>query len=175
MTVGVRPAVSPDDYVAFAGLVVEYVDWCRGRYRDLGGFVESVFGHQSLATELQGLSTKYAPPSGRAFLAFSGGRVSGCGAYRHLPDGSCEMKRLFVPDRSQGHGVGRRLCDALVASARDDGYRLMRLDTGDRFTAAIALYASLGFVACAPHHDYPPELMRNLVFMELRLPARTTG
>ena len=38
----------------------------------------------------------------------------GCGAYRRRSDEFCEMKRLFVPDRFRGLGIGRKLCDALI-------------------------------------------------------------
>ena len=39
------------------------------------------------------------------------------------------MKRLFVPDRFRGFGIGRKLSDALIASARAERFKLMRLDT----------------------------------------------
>jgi putative acetyltransferase len=81
------------------------------------------------------------------------------------------MKRLFVPERFQGHGTGRRLCIALMNSAQARGYRLMRLDTGHLFTGAIALYQSLGFRDCAPHHPYPQEFLPFMVFMERPLQA----
>jgi GNAT superfamily N-acetyltransferase len=81
----------------------------------------------------------------------------------------CEMKRLFVPDRFRGSGTGRRLCEAIIASAKDAGFRLMRLDTGNLLTEAIELYKSIGFHICAPYHQYPEELMAYLVFMEMPL------
>jgi len=54
-------------------------------------------------------------------------------------------------------------------AARQAGFSLMRLDTGDRLAEAIAMCESLGFHQCDPHHAYPPELMRFLVFMEKSL------
>jgi ribosomal protein S18 acetylase RimI-like enzyme len=79
------------------------------------------------------------------------------------------MKRVFVPERFRGAGLGRKLCGALIASARDDGFRSMKLDTGNLMQEAIALYGSLGFRECAPYIDYPAKLMPHFVFMELRL------
>ena len=87
-------------------------------------------------------------------------------AYRDMGNGACEMKRLFVPERCQGAGTGRQLCEALIAAAAADGYRLMRLDTGDRNSEAVAMYESLGFRSCAPFHDYPADLMPTLLFMD---------
>jgi ribosomal protein S18 acetylase RimI-like enzyme len=79
------------------------------------------------------------------------------------------MKRLFVPVRFQGHGTGRLLCQRLLEAATADGYEVMRLDTGEQNIEAIAMYESLGFQPCPAYHDYPPQLMRHLLFLEKRL------
>jgi GNAT superfamily N-acetyltransferase len=111
----------------------------------------------------------YGTPNGKTFLAVRDGEYCGGGAYRRLADGSCEMKRLYVADPFQGHGIGRRLAEALIRAAREEGYRLMRLDTGRLLTEAMALYRQLGFRDCPPHHAYPPELVHHLAFLELPL------
>lgn len=165
----IEAAASPGDYRDFAALVGEYVAWCRVRYAHDPWFVDQVFGHQDLEHEVRELPATYGPPNGRTLLARRDGRICGGGAYRRLPDGSCEMKRLFVADRYRGHRVGRRLAEALILSARNEGYALMRLDTASLLTEAIALYHQLGFRDCAPHRRYPPALAVHLVFMELPL------
>lgn len=71
----------------------------------------------------------YGLPSGRAFVAAYDDGFRGYGAYRSLADKTCEMKRLLVPRCFQGAGLGRRLCSALIAAAREDGFRLTRLDS----------------------------------------------
>ncbi|MDE2092566.1 MAG: GNAT family N-acetyltransferase [Burkholderiales bacterium] len=165
----IRMAATSVDFDAFATLVSEYVAWCRVRYRDRPWFVDQVFGHQALATELGMLSATYSPPAGKALVAVRDGEYCGAVAYRGLGDGTCEMKRLVVASRFKGHGTGRALCQAIISSARDDGYRLMRLDTGHLMTEAIGLYESLGFCRCAAHRAYPAELLPHLVFMEFTL------
>jgi GNAT superfamily N-acetyltransferase len=167
MADAVYVASNAGDYEAFAELVSGYVAWCRSRYADLEWVMEQIFGHQSLDGELAVLPMTYGPPIGKTLLARSGGQIGGCGAFRKLSDGSCEMKRLFVPDQFRGRGLGRRLCEALISSARDDGYELMKLDTGNRLTEAISMYQSMGFMACAPYQQYPSHLMPYIVFMEL--------
>ena len=162
-------ASTPEDYAAFAALVGEYVAWSRTRYRHDVAFIEQVFGHQSLARELEGLSVSYGPPNGRTLLAIGDGEVRGCGAWRRLAHDACEMKRLFVPARFGGHGIGRGLCEALVTDARAEGYGWMRLDTGRAFTEAIAMYRSIGFRDRAPYHAYPATVMPEMLFMELPL------
>ncbi len=169
-------ASSAADYQAFGGLVREYVEWCRGRYRDDPAFVEQVFGYQSLEAELQSLSACYGAPRGRTCLARSDGAISGGGAWRALPDGSCEMKRLYVRDAFQGRGLGRALCATLLETARAAGFKRMRLDTATRLTEAIGLYRALGFRECPPYCSYPEALMPHIVFMEAPLwPAPDGG
>jgi ribosomal protein S18 acetylase RimI-like enzyme len=162
-------AKTPSDYEAFAVLVSEYVNWCRTRYQHDAAFVEQVFGYQNLEQELRELAAAYGPPNGQTLLVRSDDQISGGGAFRRLPDGSCEMKRLYVAERFQGRGIGRRLAEALIDAARADGFKLMRLDTGKLLTEAIAMYRKLGFRDCAPHLEYPQKILPYLVFMELPL------
>lgn len=170
MGFAIRPAVSPADFEAFGTLVAAYLGWLRERYADDRAFIDDVLAHQDIDAELASLARTYGPPAGLTLLATSDdATVVGCGAYRRLGDGSCEMKRLFVSRDMPARGAGRALSEALIAAARDEGLRLMRLDTGHRFTEAIALYRSLGFRDCAPHRPYPPELARHLHFMERQL------
>jgi ribosomal protein S18 acetylase RimI-like enzyme len=169
----IREASGEQDYQAIAALITEYVAWLRSRYAQDAGFINEVLDKQSLSSELENLSTMYGSPNGRALLAVCNNEVRGCGAYRRLADGTCEMKRVYVPVRFQGAGLGRRICNALVASARADGFHLMKLDTGSLMKEALAMYRSLGFKECPPYHEYPEKLMPYLVFMELPLAGVT--
>ncbi|HEY0870719.1 MAG TPA: GNAT family N-acetyltransferase, partial [Acidothermaceae bacterium] len=141
-------ATTPSEYDAFGVLIREYWDWLLTRYSVHPGLMEDIGAHQGLDDELNTVATVYRPPAGKALLAMRHGQVSGGVGYRDLHDGSCEMKRMFVPERFQGHGTGRLLCEALMTTAADDGFRLMRLDTGYLNAEAMGMYASLGFSPC---------------------------
>jgi GNAT superfamily N-acetyltransferase len=169
MTDAVTEATSDADFEEFGALILEYENWLRERYTDVPGLIDGVRAHQDLDAELATLPAKYGPPAGRTLLARREGHVTGGIAYRDLGDGTCEMKRLFVPDRYQGHGTGRVLCEALISSAAADGYRVMRLDTGVLNSEAIAMYTVLGFRECPPYGEYPDDLRVHLRFMELVL------
>ena len=171
MTDTVEVAGTDDDYAAFEALIREYEQWLYRRYTAEWELMDGVLAHQALDAELADLRGRYGPPEGRTLLARRDGAVTGGGAYHDLHDGSCEMKRLFVPERFQGHGTGRALCAAIVEAATADGYALMRLDAGFRNTEAIAMYESLGFRACDPYHEYPESLAVHLRFMERPLAA----
>jgi GNAT superfamily N-acetyltransferase len=164
-------ASTASEYGSFAALIREYWAWLVARYADHPGLIDMVGSHQGLEEELNAVSSVYGPPEGKTLLAMRDGEIRGGIAYRDLHDGSCEMKRLFVPDRFQGHGTGRLLCESLVTTASTDGFGLMRLDTGYLNAEATRMYESLGFRPCAPHHDYPPELVPHLRFMERPLVA----
>jgi GNAT superfamily N-acetyltransferase len=169
MADSIATASSAQDYAAFGELIREYWGWLQARYADDAGLVDSIGSHQALDVELAELPLRYGPPAGRTLLARRDGEVCGGGAYHALPDGSCEMKRVYVPPRFQGGGTGRLLCAALLSSAEQDGYPVMRLDTGVRNTEAMALYASMGFEHCPRYQDYPDELLPHLRFMAKNL------
>jgi GNAT superfamily N-acetyltransferase len=169
MSESIIAASSESDYAAFASLIREYVEWGRARYADEAWFVEAVFGHQGLDDELNKLQTEYGAPNGKTLLAVRDGEIYACGAYRYHAEGICEMKRLYVPKRFQGTGTGRKLCKALMAAARLEGFHRMRLDTANRMSEARAMYHSLGFEECAPFHDYPIEFRPYVIFLEATL------
>lgn len=105
---------------------------------------------QEYETEFAGLPGKYAAPEGRLLLACEGDSVLGCAALRRVDASTCEMKRVYVRPAARGRNLGRQLVVALLSEARLAGYSRICLDVLPEFTAAQALYASLGFVPAAP-------------------------
>jgi ribosomal protein S18 acetylase RimI-like enzyme len=96
-----------------------------------------------------------------------GGRGAvGCAALRPLDDETCEIKRLYVRPAWRGRGIGRALAETVVAEARRTGYKRMRLDAIRNMTAAVSLYASMGFKEIAPYRHNP---IQGAVYMELPL------
>jgi len=68
---------------------------------------------------------------------------------------TCEMKRMFVRPEHRGSGLGRRLAEEVVATARALGYSQMLLDTVRELETANALYESLGFRDVPPYRYNP--------------------
>ena len=148
-------ATTEADYAAAKDLFVAYQQF-------LG--VDLCF--QSFDAELQQLPDMYGPPHGCLILATRGNTYAGCVALRNKGNGICEMKRLYVPDNFQGHGLGRQLATAIVEKAKTLGYQKMVLDTLDRLQPAIALYRSLGFVETGAYYANP---LQGVVYMEFAL------
>lgn len=135
-TMPVRPADPTSDLLTVRVLFREYAQ-SLGFALDFQGF----------ESELATLPGEYAEPRGTILLAHSPqGEPWGVVALRPLDDdGACEMKRMYVRPEARGQGLGRILGKAIVAAAKERGYRAMRLDTIDTMIAAIELYRSLGF------------------------------
>jgi GNAT superfamily N-acetyltransferase len=89
--------------------------------------------------------TELSPPRGAFLVGYSGGMAVCCGGLKELPDGSCEIKKMFVSSEARGQGVARTLLGALEDEARRLGYTTVRLDTGHKQPHAKALYASAGY------------------------------
>lgn len=61
-------------------------------------------------------------------------------------DGELELRSLAVSQEHRGHGVGRALCQAVLAFARGcSGCRVVVLDTHTLHSPAQRLFSSLGF------------------------------
>lgn len=101
---------------------------------------------------------EFDPPSGLFLVAEVDGVPAGCGAWRVLPSGDVEIKRVYVEPAFRRRGLARRLMAALEESAARAGHRSVVLNTGQQQPEAIALYERLGYravpgygvYACAP-------------------------
>ncbi len=151
----IRPARFPDDLPTIHRLFTQYAT-------ELG--IDLAF--QDFASELQSLPGDYTPPRGCLLLATSSGEPVGVVAMRPLDDDICEMKRMVIVPEARGQGIGRRLGEAVLAAARDAGYRTMRLDTLARLQPAFDLYTSMGFVEIPPYRFNPHD---DAVYLELAL------
>lgn len=138
----------------------------RCLFREYESFLNVDLCFQGFEEELSSLPGRYAPPDGALLLAMIDGKAVGCVALRKLEDGICEMKRLYVKPEARGIALGRKLVDEIIATARKNGYALMRLDTLESLTAAIALYQQLGFHQVEPYYDNP---LADALYWELEL------
>lgn len=135
----IHHAQFPADLEAVVGIFREYV---TSPTVDLG--------FQDYEQEFATLPGAYAAPDGCLLLAREGDTVVGCAALRRVDALCAEMKRVYLRPAARGTGLGRQLVTAVLTEARRLGYQRVCLDVLPEFTAAQALYRSLGFVPAAP-------------------------
>ncbi|MBE9637728.1 GNAT family N-acetyltransferase [Salipiger mangrovisoli] len=137
MSVTIRP-VSPRDPNAEALLLASHA------------LMESLFPPEdNYFLDIDALCT----PAITLFGAEENGVLLGCAAIARK-DGYAEVKSMFVSPEARGLGLARRLLDQLEAVAREEGIPLLRLETGDKLPAALALYESAGFAPCGAFGGY---------------------
>ncbi|HEV2724526.1 MAG TPA: GNAT family N-acetyltransferase [Thermoleophilaceae bacterium] len=93
--------------------------------------------------------------TGTFLVAYAGERAVGCGGLKRLEQRRAEIKRLYVAPAARGGGVARRILRGLELAARARGYDSVRLDTGARQPAALALFRSAGYLAIADYNANP--------------------
>ena len=95
------------------------------------------------------------PPTGRWLLAYRHGRAVGCAGLKRIDEQTAEIKRIYVVPGARGTGVSRALLEHLERAARDAGYQAVRLDTGAKQPASVALFSSSGYQPIADYNGNP--------------------
>lgn len=96
-----------------------------------------------------------SPPAGAFLVGLLEGEPVCCGGVKRLPDGACEIKKMYVRPEARGQGVARALLYALEDEARRLGFEVARLDTGPRQPHARALYEAEGYRPIANFNANP--------------------
>ena len=161
MSVGMGPEVfirpfAPSDALAFHDL---NMGWLTAFFR-----VEAK--DEATLTDSEGTILARA---GQILLANIAGRTVGCVALLSMGNDAYEVAKMAVTPEAQGRGVGRRLLEAAVAWARDQGARRLYLESNARLGPALHLYESTGFRHLSPQARPVSPYARADVFMEMLL------
>lgn len=95
------------------------------------------------------------PPGGTFLVGYADGEPVCCGGVKRLPDGACELKRMYVVPERRRQGLARALLHALEDAARDLGYEVARMDTGPRQQHAMAFYEAAGYARIGNFNGNP--------------------
>ena len=82
------------------------------------------------------------------------GVAVGCGAVKFVIGDYAEVKRMYVMPRWRGLGVAQALLGHLERLVHQNGFRVLRLETGIHQPEAIKLYEHMGFSRCAAFGEY---------------------
>lgn len=139
--ISVAHVETDQDLEAVRDLVRAFVRWAMAEIAKENN--PAVF--DGLERELEGLPGRYGPPGGGLVLARLDGRPAGCVAHFDRGDGVMEIKRMFVVPDARRHGIGGRMLDKLLSTARAQGHRRGLLWTHKTMLAAQAIYKRAGF------------------------------
>ena len=90
----------------------------------------------------------FETPDSAYFIAEAEGNiVGGSGVFPTpgLPDGCCELVKLYLVSEMRGQGLGLMLMEKCFQKAIDYGYTSMYLETMPELRSAIGLYEKAGF------------------------------
>lgn len=94
---------------------------------------------------LENPETEILANGGEIFFAIRGQDVLGTVAFRADGDGVYELTKLGVDPSAQGLGLGRRLCETVIAKFQELGGTRLYLETHTKLVPAMHLYAKLNF------------------------------
>jgi putative acetyltransferase len=73
--------------------------------------------------------------------------VGGCGIFptENLPEGTCELVKLYVNKDARGTGTGKKLMDKSMEWAKANGYTHVYLESMPELAKAVSIYEKQGF------------------------------
>ena len=108
--------------------------------------------------DMDNIEQSYFENGGIFLVTTEDDTIIGTGAIRNLEDGVCELKRLWLLTGFQGKGLGYRMIQELLSSAREQGYQRVRLETDPIYQKrAIEFYKGLGFYEVPIPNAHPEE------------------
>lgn len=82
------------------------------------------------------------------FVAEVDGKILGGGGIfptDGLPEGTCELVKMYLLPEARGIGLGRTLIEKCLETAREMGFQQVYLETLDELHLALKIYAKFGF------------------------------
>ena len=107
------------------------------------------------AQSISATDEEMTPPAGLFLVATIDGEPAGCGALKFHGDAPAEIKRMWVAPSARGLGLGRQILAQLEERAKENGARVLRLETNRALREAIGMYRSAGYREVAAFSDEP--------------------
>jgi putative acetyltransferase len=87
-------------------------------------------------------------PGSAYFIAEKEGQIlGGAGIFptEGLPEGTCELVKMYLSPSSRGLGLGRHMINRCLETAKETGYTSIYLETMPELKKAISVYEKFGF------------------------------
>ncbi len=92
----------------------------------------------------------FRTPKSFYYVALVDGKVvGGCGIFPtdNLPDGTCELVKLYLAKEARGTGLGKQLMEISLSWAKENGYTQVYLESMPELAKAVSIYEKVGFRA----------------------------
>jgi putative acetyltransferase len=86
-------------------------------------------------------------------IAYLDGEPAGCGCFKHFNEDAAEIKRMFVRKICRGQGISGLILTELEDWAKEKGFIISILETGERNIEALGLYRKADY---SPMPNYGP-------------------
>jgi amino-acid N-acetyltransferase len=116
------------------------VDLRKARMSDIAPVLQLINSYAALGIMLPRTEFEISENIRDFSVAYSGGRLVGCGALHFYSPTTGELRSLAVDESAKAHGVGRRIVESLVEEARD-----YSLDAIFAFTYVPDFFRKMGF------------------------------
>ena len=90
----------------------------------------------------------FQTPGSFYFVATQDEKVlGGCGIFptENLPNGTCELVKLYVAKEARGTGLGKQLMEQSMSWAKENGYTHVYLESMPELKKAVSIYEKVGF------------------------------
>lgn len=90
----------------------------------------------------------FQTPGSIYFVATLDGNIIGSGGIyptENLPEGTCELVKLYLVKEARGTGLGHTLLSHSLQWAKENGYTQVYLETLPELSKAVSLYEKVGF------------------------------
>jgi putative acetyltransferase len=90
----------------------------------------------------------FQTPGAGYFVAEVDGKLAGgAGIYPTdgLPQGTCELVKMYLLPEARGLGLGRTLVEKSLGFAKEEGYQQVYLESMPELKKALSMYAKFGF------------------------------
>ena len=94
------------------------------------------------------LSEVFTAPGSKYFVVEENGLILGGGGIyptQNLPEGICELVKLYLSHAARGKGIGKLLLEKCFEAAKGLGYTKMYLETMPELQQAMKVYEKFGF------------------------------
>lgn len=94
------------------------------------------------------LSELFTVPGSAYFIVEQQGVICGGGGIyptEGLPEKTCELVKMYLAPAVRGLGIGKKLMQLCLDTAREKGYEKVYLETMPELTSAVPMYEKFGF------------------------------